>query len=822
MSGLHKYILKLILFAILIIANISHAQNANKQTIDTSSIHRFIDTISIQLSVVTPSYEVLEDAIKKLTEKKEEAEVCIRKTEEELAAIAKSASPKNKEESSETPPTTDTANSGNDAHSDYLITKKNQVKKLQSECKLIALRANEAIETFSAKAKELATNELLEAEASVIDNILHLRKSAALIYDKFNFNLFYLQLGIDNLNLIDIISLLLFMLLGYFTGMRIRQILRRRIHRLREKPDNVPFLLSQAALSVMAEHTTYILQACFIAAYFSVTSIGMSLHPLGVTTSFAFLAFILYTGMIRILFSPPKPSKPAINIAPEIRRPLIARLKTVGLVLCLAYIVQECLKGQQIPSDALQLPITIFVTILSFNLISILWLTNRIKIIRSKFNTIRVFINTLLSTVFIGILITNWIGLSQLSIYLLSGIAFSLICITIFIIVNNLIKYFFKKMSSTDANWQKELRRKLGLKPTAMIPELIWIRLVALTTLWFGLLLVLLKIWKLSSSDYQKFLSALLEGFQVASFEIFPLRIITSLLFFSILVIATRWLKTFIINKYSIDESNKGTVLAFATMLGYVGFILSFVFALVIAGVNFSGLALIFGALSVGIGFGLQNIVNNFVSGLILLIERPIKVGDRIIVSNIEGVVANINIRSTQVRTIKQYDVIVPNSELVSGAVTNLVFGDYIGKIYVPVGVQYGSDMQKVRRTLAKVADAHEDVISDTIDVLMMGFGDNSVNFELRCTVSDVNKHIQIKSDLLYATEVALKEAGIKIPFPQRDLHFISSFKDNIPEPPKEEQKAAKVYADEPQPQSMPGESSPPAILENKPAADPS
>ena len=200
--------------------------------------------------------------------------------------------------------------------------------------------------------------------------------------------------------------------------------------------------------------------------------------------------------------------------------------------------------------------------------------------------------------------------------------------------------------------------------------------------------------------------------------------------------------------------------------------------ALSIAGVTFQNLAIIAGALSVGIGFGLQNIVNNFVSGLILLFERPIRTGDWIVVGGVEGHVRRISIRSTQIETFDHADVIVPNSDLISGNVTNWMLRDNYGRVRIPVGVAYGSDTQRVKEILLRVAREHPLVVSNSRVVsdpyvLFLSFGDSSLNFELRAHVRHVDRRLTVLSDLNFAIDDAFREAGVEIPFPQRDLHII-------------------------------------------------
>jgi potassium efflux system protein len=220
---------------------------------------------------------------------------------------------------------------------------------------------------------------------------------------------------------------------------------------------------------------------------------------------------------------------------------------------------------------------------------------------------------------------------------------------------------------------------------------------------------------------------------------------------------------------------DRGAREAMVAIISYLGIAIAVVVALGVAGMEFSNLAIIAGALSVGIGFGLQNIVNNFVSGLILLFERPIKTGDWVVVGSTEGYVRRISIRSTQIQTFDRADVIVPNSELISSQVTNWMLYDQRGRVRIPIGVAYGSDTQLVKEILLRLASEHPLVVKDKSSpepfVLFRDFGDSSLDFELRCFIQNIDKRLTVISDLNFAIDQAFRENGIEIPFPQRDLH---------------------------------------------------
>lgn len=195
------------------------------------------------------------------------------------------------------------------------------------------------------------------------------------------------------------------------------------------------------------------------------------------------------------------------------------------------------------------------------------------------------------------------------------------------------------------------------------------------------------------------------------------------------------------------------------------------------AGINLSSLAIFAGAIGVGVGFGLQNIVSNFMSGLIILAERPIAVGDYVEVGGVGGRVREINLRSTRVVTNDNVSIIVPNTDFISSQVTNFSHGDPKVRVRLPIGIAYGSDVQKFKAAMIEVAKANSDVLKEPVpNVFFIGFGDSSLNFELAVWADDqAFRPISFKSGLYYAIEAKLRELDIEIPFPQRDLHIRSS-----------------------------------------------
>ncbi len=272
------------------------------------------------------------------------------------------------------------------------------------------------------------------------------------------------------------------------------------------------------------------------------------------------------------------------------------------------------------------------------------------------------------------------------------------------------------------------------------------------------------------------------EGLTLGDVNLTPTSILNFGVIFGLGYFATtviqRIVKSTVLPKTKMD---KGSQNALVSGVGYIGYTLAAVVALSSIGFNLSSIAIVAGALSVGIGFGLQTIVSNFVSGIILLVERPIKEGDWIEASGFSGTVKKISVRSTQIETFDRAMVVVPNSELIAGSVLNWTHSNETGRVRVSVGVSYDSDPKRVERLLLKVGKSHEMALkSPEPFVRFQQFGDSSLDFDLIIYVKDKNYMFQVRSELHYSIFELFKKEGIEIPFPQRDLNIKGNSISNI------------------------------------------
>jgi small-conductance mechanosensitive channel len=272
-------------------------------------------------------------------------------------------------------------------------------------------------------------------------------------------------------------------------------------------------------------------------------------------------------------------------------------------------------------------------------------------------------------------------------------------------------------------------------------------------------------VWGARAAEISEVWRLLQNGIDIGGARLSPKVLLVLVLTFLVGLFLTRWLQRVVdrvvLPKTRIDRGARNAV---NTGLGYVGVILSALFAISAAGLDLSNLAIIAGALSVGVGFGMQAIVSNFVSGIILLIERPIKEGDWIEVSGFSGVVRKIAVRSTRIETFDRHDVIIPNADLISGTVKNRTLSSRIGRLVIPVSVKADIAADRLRQMLLVVVRANAAILpAPEPQIFLTRIGGGNQDFELRCFLRDVGTETATRSDLLFAMSQAFEREGLQV-----------------------------------------------------------
>lgn len=282
-----------------------------------------------------------------------------------------------------------------------------------------------------------------------------------------------------------------------------------------------------------------------------------------------------------------------------------------------------------------------------------------------------------------------------------------------------------------------------------------------------------LNLWGFSSDFLIHVAKKILFGFHIGGVRISLIAIVFGVAVFMISYSLVKMFRRHLMmTAFTHLEINEGIRHSLDSFINFIGIVLSLLLAIVVMGADLTSLTVIAGALSVGIGFGLQNVISNFVSGIIILFERPFKVGDWVNIGGEEGKIKQINIRSTELETFKKTSVIVPNATLLSSSVINMTHGDNWTRLSVSVGVAYGSDVEKVKQILLECAASHPKVLKKPMPyVIFTDFGSSSLNFDLRCYSSNIWEGWIIPSDLRFAINKRFIEEGIEIPFPQVVVH---------------------------------------------------
>lgn len=366
-------------------------------------------------------------------------------------------------------------------------------------------------------------------------------------------------------------------------------------------------------------------------------------------------------------------------------------------------------------------------------------------------------------------------GYIRLSEYIINRSIISAVTIGIFYIADKLIRGIFHRILLLRF-WVRTFR----INRRTLVKTEFWFGLLLTPVMWILGALSLLAVWGVSVDLLLARVKSFLVGFNIGGIHISITSILLGIISFFILLSLFKMLKNSFINgNLSKIEMSDGLRNSVVSSIGFLGFIISGILAIAVMGGSLSSIAIIAGALSFGVGLGLQNMVSNLAAGMTILWERPIKIGDWVIINGQEGIVKQINMRSTELETFDQSTIIIPNSDILSKSLTNYTYSGRQGRVVIKVGVGYGSDIEQVKQTLLALAVANADVLdSPEPSVSISNLGDSSLEFQLNCYTSNIFRRGAIGDDLREKIINQFRELNIDIPYPQRTVHLENEAKE--------------------------------------------
>ncbi len=578
-----------------------------------------------------------------------------------------------------------------------------------------------------------------------------------------------------------VIPIVFILVIALWIGLLLRRLIMNNLG-YRSDIDNPRY--GQKILAAIFVAVAYGVIPSMIIGSFLLWLIGTKIFTIGLfgivlnSTLFYFLYVILARAIARVTFAPYNEKWRLMNVstpkAIDIVKALYLSIVLIGSISLLEHIAIT----SKYSKELLNVLITISCAVKAFVitlLVSKIFSSND-AVAPSKsddddtdesisLSTKIVFTSAIISIITFGISV---FGYPELSAYILNRIILTAIILCVFLIIHRLLSEVMKRILLLGF-WGKtfKIRRKVLSKVNFGL-GLLLNPIIALLFIF-----VALNLWGLSGSFIIHVAKKILFGFKIGGIQISLIAIILGIVVFFASLAAVKFAKNHLTNnvfaKLNMDEGIKHSL---SSGISFVGFIISILLAVTVMGADLTNLAVIAGALSVGIGFGLQNIINNFVSGIIILFERPFKVGDWVILDNQEGTIKQINIRSTELETFNRTSVIIPNATLLSSSIINLTHGNNWTRQTIKVGVAYGSDVKKVTEILLDCAKNSKKVLKNPAPyVLFQNFGPSSLDFELRCYSSNIWNGWDIPSDLRYEINKRFIEEKIEIPFQQLVIH---------------------------------------------------
>lgn len=520
-----------------------------------------------------------------------------------------------------------------------VTTKRNSLKKLKQKheaqlasCRLLILRSNQLIETLQQKQQSLLASQLLSRNRTLLANIKSNIDNPGEGFDSlvdFVVSASGLDIVYQNRYLLSLFIILSVVGTSLFRKL-ISKLLASQAHVTRH---SFTRKLLTSLLSCTAHYMLALLLTSSFAVYFLYFGLSLDQFPFVALVTIGLFLYVLLTLILRVVLNPPEPAKPLVNLPQDVAQLLAKRLRLLAKLLFVSFLIFSASNLHDFSDSVTGILRNIYITLIILNLCWAFWLLGYISGLKNTHLLRSIIIITLLGGMF-----ADWAGYNNLANFIVIGISGSITAWILTHLIATLWTEFFNSLDDGDFAWQRYLRRKIGVQPDEYLPGSIWFRFTFAIVVWSTFAIVMLKIWGLSDRSLLTIQNYVTEGFEAGPIRIVPSKLIVSLLVFAVLLSLVGWIKRRLQKSWlSRSLMDRGSKESMISLTGYIGVIIALIVGLSVAGLELTNLALIAGALSVGIGFGLQKVVNNFVSGVVLLFERPIKTGDWIIVGGSQG-----------------------------------------------------------------------------------------------------------------------------------------------------------------------------------------
>lgn len=665
-----------------------------EDTYDAAQVNAQLEQFAFLIASNKPAYNDLFSAIQKIAELKKQAANCVSENKAQIikidqllqdSVISKGLSEVDRAQ-----------------YNDLITTKNNYVQQI-AQCSLISFRADELLELSTKKLASITRNTLFERSPALWLNFKWDMFKQISLHPPYLLDRFLFQRLSQTQQMTLLVALLLSLGLSIGLYRVVAQLLIKFKSKSMDLKPILPTLKYNLPLMTVLMVATGYLHVCFPAK----TDSLVQMHHWLMSDIFLFVVFAYTVIKIFSIIALQKPKW----FSPQ----LIAKIK-LRFTLIVSFILFGGLgtiifSQQVIPISLLQLVGTSYLTALISLFVWFFWLFFEIKWVKCLSESSLLF-SKLIIIGFLGVIILMaWSGYQIFAMFFIPRIIMTIFIMFVFFRLSMGLKQIYRALNDEGRPLAEKLHRLLGLSSKKTLVEIWVIRIIINLALAALTTLGLMWLWGVPKYYIEKYIVAFMQGTYIFNIRIIPLRIMRGGVMFCTIIILGRWISTSVARHASAAERDRQVTIS--TLISYITFVIALLIGITIAGYNLMNLALIAGALSFGIGFGLQNLAKDFVSGIVMLVNKPVRPGDRIVVDDIEGYVKKIRLLSTQVTTAAQTDVMIPNSYLVSKSIVNYTYGNKFLRINTAIVLTGDQQVELATKLLLEIVARNPNIVQE-------------------------------------------------------------------------------------------------------------